>query len=703
MADMSSLARLLLATGKSGSTPPPTNDQYFPYVAALAHGNGANNSANNTYTATNAASGSFVLTAAGSPFEGTFTPFGANWSVALNTTTASYLTYGASTSASPAAQAFCVEAWVMFNSLPTTTGTNGEFNIWQKGRGGSSNYEMGFSLILNASATAYQLSFQVSSNGTSIVNANSPNLTGFGVGQWNHFAITNAAGSGVVTYWFNGTNIGTSNHGVTSIFSGTGAVGIGNNNNGGNAVWQGYISNLRVVFGSQVYTANFTPSTSPLTKIAGTNFLGCATNQFQDISNNTWAVTANGTPQVVRFNPFGDNATPYTTATYGGSTFFGGSGNTLSYASNAAFGFGTGPFTLEAWIYPIQTNSNGCAIVDLRPSVSAQSTEIAMDSSGHLFYFDGPNNTVYTDPTPLAMNQWVHVALTRDGSGVWRLFKNGVQVQTNTAADNLGTSQPILIGQSVNGSTANFTGYISNVRISNNTAFYTSGFTPSTSPLTAISGTSFLFGCTDASLNDYAMQQNLQTAGNAKISTTQQKWGSGSMSLDGSNGTWFLLPASMVPNWGSVNWTIELWFYSTVAAQNSGLVAQRTSQSNFAPILWVLNASGQIALQVSTTGSSWSTITSSTVPTTNTWHHAAIVRSGSTFTLYYDGSSIASGTISGALMSATSVPLIVGAQQSATGGSASFTGFMQDFRITFGKARYSGGSYPVPSAAFQNQ
>ena len=40
----------------------------------------------------------------------------------------------------------------------------------------------------------------------------------------------------------------------------------------------GYISNFRIVKGTAVYTANFTPSTSPLTAIANTSLLLSCTN-----------------------------------------------------------------------------------------------------------------------------------------------------------------------------------------------------------------------------------------------------------------------------------------------------------------------------------------------------------------------------------------------------------------------------------------
>jgi hypothetical protein len=331
-----------------------------------------------------------------------------------------------------------------------------------------------------------------------------------------------------------------------------------------------------------------------------------------------------------------------------------------------------------------------------------------MDSSGHLFYLDGPANVTHTDANPISLNTWYHVALTRDGSGVWRLFKNGAQVATNTAADDLGSSKPLLIGQNINASggsnAAHLNGYVTDVRIIKGTAQYTSTFTPPTSPLTAISGTSFLFSSTDANLNDYAMQQNLQTAGNAKISTTQQKWGTGSMSFDGTAGTWVQLPASQVPIWGTLDWTIEGWFYvnNYTASSSNGLFGLRNG-NNFGSMCLVIN-NGFLQALASTSSTSWTfNQTASSTILTGTWHHIAMVRKGSTISVYQNGTSIISGSQSGSLYQPV-VPFTIGSSNTVNGsGNLTFNGYVSNFRITYGLARYVGSSYTVPTGPFPDQ
>ena len=66
----------------------------------------------------------------------------------------------------------------------------------------------------------------------------------------------------------------------------------------------GYISNLRIVKGTAVYTSNFSVPTSPLTNISGTSLLTCQSATIVDNSSNAFAITNNNGVTVNSLNPF---------------------------------------------------------------------------------------------------------------------------------------------------------------------------------------------------------------------------------------------------------------------------------------------------------------------------------------------------------------------------------------------------------------
>ena len=65
-----------------------------------------------------------------------------------------------------------------------------------------------------------------------------------------------------------------------------------------------YISNLRILKGTALYTSNFTPPSAPLTAVTNTSLLTCNAATIVDSSTNNFTITNNGSATVSSINPF---------------------------------------------------------------------------------------------------------------------------------------------------------------------------------------------------------------------------------------------------------------------------------------------------------------------------------------------------------------------------------------------------------------
>ena len=120
-------------------------------------------------------------------------------------------------------------------------------------------------------ATTNGINLAASSNGSAWDMFNMANIGTATMYKWQHLAVVRN-GTALTTYK-DGVQIHTTNIGTTSFFSnGDYTIQIGNYLNSGSAFahgYEGFISNVRLVVGTAVYTGAFTPSTGPLTSTGG--------------------------------------------------------------------------------------------------------------------------------------------------------------------------------------------------------------------------------------------------------------------------------------------------------------------------------------------------------------------------------------------------------------------------------------------------
>jgi hypothetical protein len=178
----------------------------------------------------------------------------------------------------------------------------------------------------------------------------------------------------------------------------------------------------------------------------------------------------------------------------GGSSYYGTFNGSNQYLQATLPATLTGAFTIETFAY--RASSGTVTYFCLGDSQTASGLEVYIGTSGTVFQVYGNNGAQITTTTTVPNNAWSHIALTRDSSNVIRLFLNGVQVG-GTWTYSTAISSTLRIGVEYYGGALSGAGYwngnMSNFRIINGTALYTSSsFTPPTSALTAVSGTSIL-------------------------------------------------------------------------------------------------------------------------------------------------------------------------------------------------------------------
>jgi hypothetical protein len=635
----------------------------------LLHGDGTNGAQNNTFI--DSSTNNFTITRTGNTTQGSFSPYGSNWSNYFGGT-GNYLQIGNDLDLAAGTGSFTLEFWYNSTSTaegrPTGNGTGGVYNAGKWAL--TSNY-----------VNAGKLEFYVYNYAPSSAMFSSTSSTVASDGLWHHIVLVRSSNTWAM--FIDGARQGSSITSAVSFNGSASAAAIGFDNISGDPGFIGYLSNYRFVIGTAVYDPSqttLTVPTAPLTAISGTALLISNNNYFkpQSYNPNAYSFTIVGTPSVQRFNPFG-TSTAYDTSVIGGSGYFDGSGDYLSTASNASLAIGSSDFCIEFWVY----SNNANEITPFGQWVGSNLNWILQYRTGanqFRFYYNSSNDLSgnYT----IVQNAWTHVVVCRSGSTM-SLYVNGTRLATKTDSTSINNTTGLSVGRNAD-NLQYVTGFITDARIVVGSSVYTpssSTLTVPTAPLTAITNTKFLANMTNGAIFDNAMMNDLETVGNAQISTSVVKFGTGSMAFDGT-GDWLSLPSTQNLIFGR-NFTIECWLYPSTLSGNQGIFASSGERFGLIRegnhIYWlgtpdVAGSSGTLTI--------------------NTWHHIAVSRSGGTLRLFVNG--VLGG--SGATTEVNNLfPWYVGANQDLE----AFNGYIDDLRITKNYARYT-TTFTPPSAAFPN-
>jgi hypothetical protein len=181
--------------------------------------------------------------------------------------------------------------------------------------------------------------------------------------------------------------------------------------------------------------------------------------------------------------------------------------------------------------------------------------------------------------------------------------------------------------------------------------------------------------------------------GNAQIDTAQSKFGGASGLFDGT-GDYLSTPDSADWYFGTGDFTIDFWVRFNAlptTGDEAAIYAQRvdgTSQvfleiyNNGGTYQWYLESDGGSAqIQIFKNAISLST---------NTWYHVAVVRSGSSFYIFQDGTQCGTTYTSSASMADVAESLLIGKRAYGL----FFNGWLDEFRVSKGIARWTSNFTP---------
>jgi len=667
-------------------------DPYFNYVSLLLSSTSLGNANNNLFVDS---SGAFnPVGRLGNTTQGSFTPYSANWSNYFDGS-GDYLSIPSSSSLNFGTGNWTIECWVYVSTRTTNYPL-----LFGNNRGAWTTDALALTLS-NADSASYNDKFVFAWNngGFSSPSAGTNQLLVANVtnnkGTWYHFAAVRNGTS--VKMYRDGVEVASATVSAAATFSWgfNGSLIGGGNWDGASSYMDGYVSNLRVT-SSAVYTAAFTPPTSPLTAISGTVYLTCQSNRFRDASTNNFTITSFGNTSVQDFNPF--LSSTYTGITYNQSDitnwsgYFPGNGsNYLAGPSNAAFAMGTGDFTIEFWAYFTNSADDNGPIFDTRTSANNGVLIRQGNGAGGIANRVDCNcaGTTASSGT-ITFNAWTHVAVVRASSSL-KIYLNGVGGTAVTASGNASASNSY-IGAFFDGLSVNFDGYLNNLRVVKGTAVYTANFTPPTSNLTAISGTSLLTlqnaAFTDNSTNNFVITPfgNVTVTGNSPFNTT----GFWSNYFDGS-GDYLQTPSNSAFALGTGDYTVECWIYATSNPSDVGIYEGRSGGA--ASDGFTLTAFSSSVIRIFSGGV---LVASSGTSYVNQWTHVAVTRASGTTTLWING--VSQGT-SSTSYNCTNTDAVVGGGRYSGGSSVntSFPGYISNFRIVKGTAVYTGAFTPPTS------
>lgn len=368
------------------------------------------------------------------------------------------------------------------------------------------------------------------------------------------------------------------------------------------------------------------------------------------------------------------------------------SGDSVDAPYSTDFNINTTAWTWECWAYSTAATTgytNDQTLFSRRTGTSA--TGIVFMNDRVRAKINGTWNDLQITYSPPSINTWHHYALVKNGS-VLTVYIDGVSAGSKTGITSMDEQSTTFRIGNATGGTSNeleWIGYIDDVRVTQGVARYTADFSVPSAEFPDIP-------------TRPRAARTITAAGSAKQSTTSPTFGTASM-LNAIGGTSWITASNdaNLSNWynnGSA-YTVECWINLTNASNltdPSGwptLIGNKdggggTNYWSFGPL-----NTGVLRFYYYK-GTSTVLDTTGITLTTGQNYHLAMVRSGTTISLYVDGTRYATASISGTPQSNAATQFNIGGSYGVSCGA-----YIDEIRVSRA-ARYSGASFSVPTQAF---
>jgi hypothetical protein len=287
---------------------------------------------------------------------------------------------------------FTAEFWIYLNTIVLDSQHPSPITFSQSGGNKGQIY-------VNASNNYFGL-WDGSSN---VVTTGNNSIT---TGTWYHVAVTRDA-SNNCRIFLDGDLKQTASDSFT-LGNASGDLRIGSYTGTGGDV-NGYISNLRIIKGTALYTSNFTPPTGPLEAIDDTVLLTCQGGAITDNGPSSHAITVNNDAEAITASAFE----------------FDGTNNGVTIPDNENFEIGTAS-SFECWININTVTTNRLLFGKGSTWWFSVGYTTLGGTSGEFNWlaYDGSSWTTLNTGVTVSANTWYHLVTTWDGT-YFRFYANG--------------------------------------------------------------------------------------------------------------------------------------------------------------------------------------------------------------------------------------------------------------------------------------